>query len=145
MQTKTCKRFVHDRCIKTDHIIRPIPEHFIWQCLSQITEALLVFREGVCEDPTLLEAAESDSLENEDLVRKQPTIDKEPWEPLIHGDIKSQNIFCCDGNEKYPSYPRAVLADFDTAHYKKDAETWRWVGTRGWQSPVRIPGSIYSL
>jgi serine/threonine protein kinase len=101
-----------------------------------MVEALSAFQDGTCRD------AHSD----EPLTRKRKRIeephadtgiedDEEPWKPLIHNDLKLSNVFCASGNEKYPLWPRIIMADFDLAQPVDDIKH-RYIGTPGWQPPV---------
>jgi serine/threonine protein kinase len=108
---------------------RPVPEHFIWHFLSQMTEALLAFQDGRCDHPRNIEPADVDTDPEGELL-----VAAEPWKPLLHGDIKPLNIFCAKDNRAYPSYPRVLLADFDSVQEEGQGE--RFVGTRDWQPPV---------
>jgi serine/threonine protein kinase len=107
---------------------RPIPEHFIWHFLSEMTHALEAFQTGNCAQPrTIKEDPDHD-------------LDETPeWQPLLHSDIKLLNIFCCDQNTVYQSYPRPVLADFDRVHTQESADKMRYEGTRDWQPPQVYP------
>jgi len=106
------------------------PEHFIWYFLSQMTEALITFRTGTCNDPI-----PPVSLEQKSTAGEVEATDK-PWQPLLHSDIKPKNIFCCEDNQSYPSYPRTVLSDFDLTHETKSANEWRFSETPDMQPPV---------
>jgi serine/threonine protein kinase len=96
-----------------------------------MTEGLLAFQSGVCQEPRSEEpTAEADAAP---VAR--------PWDALIHGDIKLENIFCCDMNTSYPSYPRVVLADFELAESLRRLRH-RHVGTVGWQPPVSFDVAV---
>jgi serine/threonine protein kinase len=98
---------------RADQIMQTVPEHFIWHLFSQLTEALIAFKTGACDEPILPEVSQTEPFADGDLPRT-PSVDAaDSWEPLLHSDIKPQNIFCCDENRKYASYPRPVLSDFD--------------------------------
>jgi hypothetical protein len=103
-----------------------VPEHFVWHVLSQLTEALIALQEGVC-----------DQSRDEPAVRPKrgASTRSQFWTPQIHSDIKLLNIFCAKDNVAYPSYPKVLLADFDTVQDEHDLQ-WSRCGTRGWQPPV---------
>ncbi|KAL6710603.1 hypothetical protein ACN47E_008651 [Coniothyrium glycines] len=99
-----------------------VPEHFIWYFLSQMAQALSAFESGICETSI------TGNL-------------KQGWKPLVHSDIKSENIFLCANNTSYPAYPKVVLSDFDHvvdegALNTDDDQRWNR-GTVGWQAPER--------
>jgi serine/threonine protein kinase len=105
---------------------RPVPEHFVWHYLDQMTHALLTLQDGICRQPHDLEPA---VVEGDDVGAARS------WASLLYGDIKPHNIFCAEGNEPYPSYPRVLLADFDSVQ-KSDKDPGRHAGTPLWQPPV---------
>lgn len=95
-----------------------------------MVEALITLQTGICNNVPRENA--------EDASGADICSDDAAWEPLMHSDIKLENVFCCHDNTTYPSYPRPVLADFDIAQATKDGvdETDRYVGTSTWQPPV---------
>lgn len=111
---------------------RPVPEHFIWYCLSQMTEGLIAFQNGVCQEPRL----------EEPIPEANAAPVARPWDALVHGDLKLENIFCCDMNTSYPAYPRVVLADFELAESRRRL-AHRHVGTVGWQPPVSFGIAVH--
>ncbi|KAH5093731.1 hypothetical protein HBI73_126440 [Parastagonospora nodorum] len=106
----------------------PVPEHFIWYLISQMIEAISAFQEGLCEHP-------HPEITGAAIHEPEPPLDSNRWDPLLHSDIKHHNIFCCDDNTIYPSYPRPVLADFDIVQSSSNIS--RHSGTPGWQAPER--------
>lgn len=120
----------------TRYFNRPISEHFIWYFLSQMVEALSAPQSGTCKDshadePLTQKRKRPDELDADTEVDAK----EEPWKPLIHCDLKSSNVFCASGNEKYPLWPRVVMANFDLVQPADDKKE-RYIGTRGWQPPV---------
>ncbi|KAF1915765.1 kinase-like domain-containing protein [Ampelomyces quisqualis] len=106
----------------------PVPEHFIWHFLSQMTEALLAFQTGTCDEPR----------PEERVTEGDAAPAAAGWEALLHSDIKLENVFCCQENTVYPAYPRIVLADFDLAQsVRKLTSRYRYAGTRTTQPPER--------
>ncbi|KAB2104273.1 hypothetical protein AG0111_0g7847 [Alternaria gaisen] len=92
---------------------KPVPEHFIWYLLSQVTKALIALQ----QDATSV-----------------------AWRPIIHSDIKDANIFLRSDNVQYPAYPRVVLSDFDIAfelHDEYEMQKRMVQGTPGLVPPER--------
>ena len=68
--------------------------------------------------------------------------------PILHLDIKAENVLLETNNSVYPVYPKPVLTDFgvshlgtediiDTKHYKVVTKhVKRFAGTPGWVPPV---------
>ncbi|KAI4633858.1 uncharacterized protein J4E87_001024 [Alternaria ethzedia] len=115
---------IHDGHKKEE---RPVPEHFIWYFLSQVTEALLALRDGTCSSPN---AAPEDQ--------------EETWRAIVHSDIKDANIFLQAANTKYPAYPNIVVSDFDIA-CEKGTDERRYDGTPGMQPPEREHSALKEL
>lgn len=122
---------------------RPINEHFIWYTLRELTEALIALKDGHCSKPHKLTAdvpASDESL--------APLVI--PWVPILHLDIKTQNVLLEAENPEYSAYPKPVLADFgiscqataeviDLNHAGSEpAHCPRFAGTSGWHPPVSI-------
>jgi serine/threonine protein kinase len=71
-------------------------------------------------------------------------IASDPWVPILHLDIKPDNIMLLKANDDYPSYPKPVLGDFDLScvndgEFKKqftNALGPRFAGTSGCLPPV---------
>lgn len=87
-----------------------VPESFIWHCFLQLTEALAFIHHGYdrrqrCGPPTASE-----------------------WQPIIHGDIKPENIFLGPPTADSHGYPSIVLGDFGLATIEEYpiAGTWKW-------------------
>ena len=118
---------------------KPVPEHFIWYLLSQVSKALMALQQGVCSTP---------NLERQDQNHKSPIASGEDldldatsvaWRPIIHSDIKDANIFLRSDNTQYPAYPRVVLSDFDIAFEQDDEREMdkrKVQGTPGLMPPV---------
>lgn len=106
----------------------PIPEHYIWYTFKNLVDALITLRDGICP-----EHQEQNALE-------EP---REDWLPILHLDIKPDNVFLGGADSKYPSYKRPLLADFDIAvrsepNPKKREQQYdraRGHGLSGWQAP----------
>jgi serine/threonine protein kinase len=70
----------------------------------------------------------------------------EPWVPILHLDIKSDNVMLLKENKEYPSYPKPVLGDFNLSHVNNSdfqdrlssVDGPRFDGTDGWQPPVSV-------
>lgn len=79
-------------------------------------------------------------LSSDDYVKLSP----HPWLPILHLDMKSENVMLLQSNEDYPSYPKPVLGDFDLSRVNDDefknqltdAKGPRFSGTDGWHPPV---------
>ncbi|KAF2107087.1 kinase-like domain-containing protein [Lophiotrema nucula] len=123
-----------ERCITKQ---RHIPEHYIWYVFKCLIDALSALHEGACEDT-------------------DPTTEREAWDPIWHLDIKEGNIFLGDADDKYTSYKRPLLADFDLSvptsvlpkelsARDKTISTYRQVGTDHWAAPEhsRVARSRY--
>lgn len=118
---------------------KPVPEHFIWYLLSQVSKALMALQQGVCSTP---------DLEDQDHDHKSPIGSREDvdsdatsvaWRPIIHSDIKDANIFLRSDNTQHPAYPRVVLSDFDIAFELDDEyemQKRQFQGTPGLMPPV---------
>jgi serine/threonine protein kinase len=118
---------------------KPVPEHFIWYLLSQVTKALIALQQGTCSTP---------NLEDQNREHKSPSESGEDadsdatsvgWQPIIHSDIKAANIFLRSNNTQYPAYPRVVLSDFDIAFEldnEHEMQKRMFQGTPGLMPPV---------
>lgn len=74
--------------------------------------------------------------------------------PILHLDIKSDNVMLLKENKDYPSYPKPVLGDFNLSHLNNDefqeqltsAEGPRFAGTSGWHPPVStVHAALFSV
>ncbi|KAJ8116373.1 hypothetical protein OPT61_g2181 [Boeremia exigua] len=121
----------------------PINEHFIWYTLRELTEALVALNKGPghCSKPhepaTKIPASE-----------KYKPMSVDPWVPILHLDIKLDNVFLEYNSTDYPAYPKPVLADFgvscrgtaeniDPKHSNVILNAPRFAGTEGWHPPER--------
>jgi hypothetical protein len=95
-----------------------------------MTQALLTLQDGICRQPRDLEPTDAETVVEDDHAGAARR-----WTSLLHGDIKPHNIFCAEGNESYPSYPRVLLADFDSIQ-ESDKDPGRHAGTPLWQPAV---------
>ncbi|KAF2631438.1 kinase-like protein [Macroventuria anomochaeta] len=117
---------------------RQINEHFIWYTLRELTEALSALHDGRCPIPCEQQDAMPSSGDDEKLP-------SDPWMPILHLDIKSENVMLLKSNQDYPSYPKPVLGDFDLScvnndqlkNQLTDVKGPRFVGTPGWHPPER--------
>lgn len=70
-----------------------IPEEALWHIFQNLVDACLVLQYG--------------AVEREDAV--------DDWRPIVHRDIKPDNVWLDEPAEEFPSYPRARLGDFGIA------------------------------
>ena len=87
-----------------------VPESFIWHCFLQISEGLAYIHHG---------------YDRRQLGGSPPASD---WQPIIHGDIKPENIFLGPPTPDSHGYPSLVLGDFGLATVDEIpvAGTWKW-------------------
>jgi serine/threonine protein kinase len=130
---------------------RPIPEHFIWYTLRELSEAFIALYKGPgkCSKPhePALELPTSDEF-------LAPSA--KPWLSILHLDIKTANVFLEAENADYSGYPKPVLADFgvskqgtpDAVDGLKPGDPLdshaRFAGTDGWHPPVSLPLDLNS-
>lgn len=84
-----------------------VPESFIWHSLLQLSEGLAYIHHGA-----------------DRRINGGPPPD---WQPIIHGDIKPENIFLAPSQDHH-GYPSLVLGDFGFATIDEApvAGTWKW-------------------
>lgn len=87
-----------------------VPESFIWHCFLQISEGLAFMHHG---------------YDRRQLGGPPPASD---WQPIIHGDIKPENIFLGPPTPDSHGYPSLVLGDFGLATMDEIPfpGTWKW-------------------
>ena len=87
-----------------------VPESFIWHAFLQISEGLAYMHHGYDRRLNYGPPPASD------------------WGPIIHGDIKPENIFLGPPTPDSHGYPSLVLGDFGLASGKETnrAGTWKW-------------------
>ena len=87
-----------------------IPESFIWHCFLQLAEALAFIHHG---------------YDRRQLGGPPPASE---WQPIIHGDIKPENIFLGPPTNDSHGYPSLVLGDFGLATIDECPVpgTWKW-------------------
>ena len=87
-----------------------VPESFIWHCFLQISEGLAYIHHGYDRRQLGGSPLASD------------------WQPIIHGDIKPENIFLGPPTPDSHGYPSLVLGDFGLATVDEIpvAGTWKW-------------------
>ena len=87
-----------------------MPESFIWHCFLQLSEALAFIHHG---------------YDRRRLCALPPASE---WQPIIHGDIKPENIFLGPPTDESHGYPSLVLGDFGLATIEECplAGTWKW-------------------
>ena len=88
----------------------PVPESFIWHCFLQLAEALAYIHHG---------------WDRRHAYGPPPAPD---WQPIIHGDIKPENVFLGPPTEDSHGYPSLVLGDFGlaTVEERRSPGTWKW-------------------
>ncbi|KAK3708754.1 hypothetical protein LTR37_011275 [Vermiconidia calcicola] len=97
----------------------PIPEPAIWAFFNDLVDAFLVLQYG--------------AVEEEDA--------KARWRPIVHRDVKLDNVFLDTPGIEFPSYPTARLGDFGLAVVTDETDANNPVafndgtGTRGWRAP----------
>ncbi len=89
---------------------QPMPESFLWHCFLQISEGLAYIHHGY--DRRQLSGPPHAS----------------EWQPIIHGDIKPENIFLGAPTPDSHGYPSLVLGDFGLATIDEISVsgTWKW-------------------
>ncbi|KAF6219934.1 hypothetical protein HO133_003759 [Letharia lupina] len=85
-----------------------VPESFIWHCFLQISEGLAYIHHGY--DRRQLGGPPPDS----------------EWQPIIHGDIKPENIFLGPPTPDSHGYPSLVLGDFGLATVDETSFSGTW-------------------
>ena len=88
----------------------PVPESFIWHCFLQLSEALAYIHHGYdCRQHC-----------------GPPPASK--WQPIIHADLKPENIFLGPPTEDSHGYPSLVLGDFGLVTIEENPlpGTWKW-------------------
>lgn len=87
-----------------------VPESFIWHCFLQMSEGLAYIHHG---------------YDHRQLCGPPPT---SKWQPIIHGDIKPENIFLGPPTPDSHGYPSLVLGDFGLATVDEGcvSGTWKW-------------------
>ncbi|OAG16638.1 kinase-like protein [Alternaria alternata] len=125
---------------------KPVPEHFIWYLLSQMSKALIALQQGVCSTPNL----EDQNQDHKSPIGSGEDVDSDAtsvaWRPIIHSDIKDANIFLRSNNTQYPAYPRVVLSDFDIAFElddEREMQIRQVQGTPGLMPPERDGAGLY--
>ena len=88
----------------------PVPESFIWHCFLQLSEALAFIHHGY----------------DRRQVSGPPSASE--WQPIIHGDVKPENVFLGPPTEDSHGYPSLVLGDFGLATINEHPVpgTWKW-------------------
>lgn len=109
-----------------------ITEHYIWYTLGQIVAAFSALQNGRCDSATPDSGPTNDG-DN----------DVTPWKPLVHCDVKPLNIFLGDFDDRYQSYARPLLADFDSV-VEEGSKEWA-SGTVGFVPPVRHQFLVHLL
>ena len=87
-----------------------VPESFIWHCFLQISEGLAYIHHG---------------YDRRQLWGPPPASE---WQPIIHGDIKPENIFLGPPTPDSHGYPSLVLGDFGLVSIdeRSVSGTWKW-------------------
>ena len=84
-----------------------MPEKFIWHVFLQLSEGLAYIHHG---------------------YDRRVNVPVLSWEPIIHGDIKPENVFLGPPTADTHGYPSIVLGDFGlaTIHQRPVPGTWMW-------------------
>ena len=87
-----------------------VPESFIWHAFLQLSEGLAYIHHG---------------YDRRQLCSPPPASE---WQPIIHGDIKPENIFLGPPTPYSHGYPSLVLGDFGLAAINEHnfPGTWKW-------------------
>lgn len=106
---------------------RSIPEGFIWHILTQMSSALAYLHTGLLD------------RNNPDLPAPSG------WQPVIHRDVKPENIFLKLVPTEKDLYPNIVLGDFGLATTKRQTGSEGCLcGTPQWQPPELPIQSMYA-
>jgi len=105
--------------------LQVLPEPAIWSLFSDLVEAFLLLEYG-------------------DASAK--SIGHREWQPIVHRDIKMDNVFLDDPDSSpgFPSYPKARLADFglavmtDITDLNNPMAYNHGAGTPGWKAPEQV-------
>lgn len=89
---------------------KQIPEAFIWVIFRGLVEALHLLLTGEAPDPDAVQQNPPQFLSNQDLRHTYPH-----WEPVVHRDIKVQNVVLSTSTEQYPAFKTPKLIDFGLA------------------------------
>ena len=75
----------------------PVPESFIWHCFLQLSYPLAYIHHG---------------YDRRQVSGPPPASE---WQPIVHGDVKPENLFLGPSTEDSHGYPSLVLRDFGLA------------------------------
>lgn len=99
---------------------KPIPESFLWHVFRQLIRALAYMHTG---------------LRNDREIVNDNVPDKRNWNPILHRDIKLENIFI-KSLDIAGEYPLIRLGDFGLSVSKKDLKLpFAPYGSEGWMAP----------
>ena len=92
----------------------PVPESFVWHAYLQLAEGLAFLHQGYDHTKGPDSALPAD------------------WRPVIHADLKPDNVFLRTSNQHPFGYPDIVIGDFGSASYEKGSD---FRGTPMYQPP----------
>lgn len=106
---------------KKAHLPDFVPESFVWHAFVGLADALGFLATGrSCVSLALsLDTSQSSSSNKQNTI---PASSSSPWMPIIHRDIKPDNVFLRSRDtpgSKKPLY--VLLCDFGLAQYESDA------------------------
>jgi len=114
------------KVVNANDVRRQIPEVFLWIIFRAMVEALALMQTGKVKSPPSRVV----------LDPKQADVDIVPmkdWKPMVHQDIKLQNMVLAESDDYYPAFKLPKMIDFGL-HSEKEPNltlTFATPGTRG--------------